>query len=41
MSEQFTMLKEMNRFVEIVSKAEDECLPSGPPMSPLTPSFFT
>ena len=41
MSEQLTTLKEMDRFVKLISKAEDEYLPSGPPMSPLTPSFFT
>lgn len=31
---------EMKKFAQIVGKAEDEYLPSGPPMSPLTPSFF-
>lgn len=41
MSEQLTALDEMARFVKIIAKAEDEYLPSGPPMSPLTPSFFT
>ncbi len=41
MSEQLTMLKELERFANIITKAEDEYLPSGPPMSPLTPSFFT
>ena len=41
MSEQLTALKEMDRFVKLISKAEDEYLPSGPPMSPLTTSFFT
>jgi hypothetical protein len=41
MSEQLTALKEMTRFAELISKAEDEYLPSGPPMSPLTASFFT
>ncbi len=41
MSEQLTALKEMDRFVKILSKAEDEYMPSGPPMSPLTTSFFT
>jgi len=41
MSEQLTALKEMARFVRLISKAEDEYLPSGPPMSPLTTSFFT
>ena len=41
MSEQLTALKEMAQFVRLISKAEDEYMPSGPPMSPLTPSFFT
>ena len=41
MSEQLTVLKEMERFIKLISKAEDEYLPSGPPMSPLTRSFFT
>ncbi len=39
--EQLTTLDEMSRFVKIISQAEDEYLPSGPPMSPLTASFFT
>jgi hypothetical protein len=41
MSEQLTALKEMDRFVKLISKAEEEYMPSGPPMSPLTTSFFT
>ncbi|MFQ5790329.1 MAG: hypothetical protein ACE5JI_07595, partial [Acidobacteriota bacterium] len=41
MSEQLTALDEMARFVKIISRAEDEYMPSGPPMSPLTTSFFT
>jgi len=41
MSEQLTALKEMWSFAKLISKAEEEYLPSGPPMSPLTPSFFT
>jgi hypothetical protein len=41
MSEQLTALKEMDRFVKLIAKAEDEYMPSGPPMSPLTTSFFT
>ncbi len=40
MAEQLTALKEMGRFVELLSKAEDEYVPLGPPMSPLTRSFF-
>ena len=41
MSEQLTVLKEMDRFRKLLSKAEEEYMPSGPPMSPLTTSFFT
>ena len=41
MSEQITALKEMAPFVDIISKAEDIYMPSGPPMSPLTTSYFT
>ena len=41
MSEQLTALKEMAPFVEIISKAEDLYVPSAPPMSPLTTSYFT
>jgi hypothetical protein len=41
MSEQLTALKEMMPFVDIVSSAENLYLPSGPPMSPLTTSYFT
>ncbi len=41
MAEQFTALEEMARFVKIISEAEDEYMPSGPPMSPLTTSYFT
>jgi hypothetical protein len=41
MAEQLTALKEMRRFAELISKAEDEYMPSGPPISPLTASFFT
>lgn len=41
LSEQMTQLPVMSRFVELVGKAEDEYLPSGPPMSPLTTSYFT
>ncbi len=40
-SEQLTALKQMKPFVDIVANAEDEYLPSGPPMSPLTLSYFT
>lgn len=41
MFEQLAALKEMKPFAEIVAKAEDEYMPSGPPMSPLTASYFT
>jgi hypothetical protein len=41
MSEQLTGLKEMAPFVDIVSRAEDLYMPSAPPMSPLTTSYFT
>src|SRR5260370_39350813 len=34
-------LPEMKAFAKIYTKAEDEYMPSGPPMSPLTTSFFT
>ncbi len=33
-------LPEMNAWAQTVAKAEDEYLPSGPPMSPLTRSYF-
>ena len=41
MSERLTALKEMAPFVDIISKAEDLYMPSAPPMSPLTTSYFT
>lgn len=40
-SEGVSQLSEMRRFAKIVADAEDEYLPSGPPMSPLTGSYFT
>jgi hypothetical protein len=40
-SEGVSQLPEMRKFARIVAKAEEEYLPSGPPMSPLTGSFFT
>ncbi len=40
-SEEVSQLPEMKKFTKLVAKAEDEYLPSGPPMSPLTTSFFT
>ncbi|OWK45499.1 hypothetical protein [Fimbriiglobus ruber] len=36
-----SQLPEMKKFARIVAKAEDDYLPSAPPMSPLTTSFFT
>jgi hypothetical protein len=41
MSEQLTALKEMAPFADVISKAEDLYMPSAPPMSPLTTSYFT
>ena len=41
MSEQLTALKEMAPFAEIISRAEDLYMPSAPPMSPLTTSYFS
>lgn len=41
MSEQLTALKEMRPFADMISKAEELYMPSGPPMSPLTASYFT
>lgn len=39
-AEGVSQLPEMKKFAAIYIKAEDEYLPSGPPMSPLTTSFF-
>ena len=41
MSEQLTALKEMQPFVDIISRAEDLYMPSAPPMSPLTTFYFS
>jgi hypothetical protein len=41
MSEQITALKEMAPFARKVSEAENLYVPSGPPISPLTVSYFT
>ena len=41
MAEQLTALPHMARFAQLIAKAEEEYMPSGPPMSPLTTSFFT
>jgi len=41
LGEQLSEMKETLQFVKIVSAAEDEYQPSGPPLSPLTVSYFT
>ena len=41
MVEQLASLPEMERLDRLVTKASDDYMPSGPPMSPLTASFFT
>jgi hypothetical protein len=41
LSEQLTGLKEMGPFADIISRAEDLYMPSAPPISPLTTSYFT
>ena len=41
MAEQLTALDELDGFSNLVSSAQDKYLPGGPPMSPLTHSFFT
>lgn len=41
MSERLTALKVMKPFDDIVSNAEDLCMPSAPPLSPPTNSYFT
>lgn len=40
MAEQLTALPEMERFAELIGNAEEEYQPDGPPISPLTNSFF-
>lgn len=40
-AEGVSQLPEMKAYYKIAAKAEDEYLPSGPPMSPLTGSYFT
>lgn len=40
-SEQLSQLPELDAFYEIIAPAEDQYMPSGPPMSPLTTSYFT
>ncbi len=41
MSEQLTALDEMAPFADLIEEAQELYLPSGPPMSPLTLSYFT
>ena len=40
-AERVSVLDEFEPYYEIVLNAEDEYMPSGPPMSPLTRSYFT
>lgn len=40
-AEQISALKELARFEKLIGAAEEEYMPGGPPMSPLTKSFFT
>ena len=40
MSESICMMREANGYVRIAGDAEDRYLPTGPPMSPLTVSYF-
>ena len=40
-AERVSVLDEFEPYYDIVTKAEDEYMPSGPPMSPLTRSYFT
>src|SRR3954447_1004143 len=40
-SENVSRLPEMREYAREVGSAEDEYMPSGPPMSPLTTSFFS
>jgi hypothetical protein len=40
-AEGVSQLPEMKKYAKVVVKADNEYLPSGPPMSPLTTSFFT
>jgi len=41
LAERLSQMKETRQFVKVVGGAEDEYMPSGPPWSPLTPSYFT
>lgn len=40
-AENVSPLPELRQYYKIAEKAEDEYLPAGPPMSPLTSSYFT
>ena len=40
-AEQVSELKELSEFFDIFEKAEDDYMPQGPPMSPLTRSYFS
>jgi len=40
-AEEFSITKEFNEYYDIVVEIEDDFMPSGPPMSPLTASYFT
>lgn len=40
-AEGVSRLPEMKAYTKLAGEAEQEYLPSGPPMSPLTPSYFT
>lgn len=40
-AECISVLPELTRYYDVVAAAEDEYMPSGPPMSPLTRSYFT
>ena len=41
LAERCTAWKEMSPFVKLISRAEDMYMPGGPPLSPLTMSFFS
>ena len=41
MAEEMSVLKELRQYARTVEKAEDEYIPSFPPMSPVTISYFT
>ena len=41
LSEQISGMKEAKGYVKVVRDAEDEYMPNGPPMSPLTISYFS